>query len=249
MLHFEYHTYHYRRCENGHMVYSAGGPVAEGFCSVCGAAFLVECPQCSTPLPSSFQSTAYTLTGEPVNVPSRPGACGKCGKVFPWTLRDAFHAEMTDIEAVAITVRICERFHEVVKQLRSRRDGRGTLDIADEYDVQDLVHALLKIHFDDIRAEEWTPSYAGGSARVDFLIRPYMTLIEVKKARPGMTAKVVGNQLIEDIARYRQIQGVKALVCLVYDPEERIVNPKGLITDLEGLDKSVDLRVVICPTM
>ncbi len=59
------------------------------------------------------------------------------------------------------------RFHKIAKQLRNRHDNRQTLPIKDEYDVQDLLHALLYLYFDDIRAEEWTPSYAGKSARVE----------------------------------------------------------------------------------
>ena len=55
---------------------------------------------------------------------------------------------------------LCSRFHTVVRQLRHRHDGRDTLDISDEYDVQDLLHALLRIYFNDIREEEHTPSYA-----------------------------------------------------------------------------------------
>ena len=44
-----------------------------------------------------------------------------------------------------------------------------------------LLHALLLLYFDDIRAEEWTPSYAGKSARMDFLLKNEGVVIEVKK--------------------------------------------------------------------
>jgi hypothetical protein len=60
------------------------------------------------------------------------------------------------------------RFPNVVNQLSQRYQNRATIEINDEYDVQDLLHALLKIYFDDIRREEWTPSYAGSCARMDF---------------------------------------------------------------------------------
>jgi hypothetical protein len=46
--------------------------------------------------------------------------------------------------------------------MRHRYSERPTLEVEDEYDTQDLFHALLAIDFDDIRREEWTPSYAGG---------------------------------------------------------------------------------------
>ena len=65
---------------------------------------------------------------------------------------------------------LAERFHAVVRRLRDRRENRPTLDVNDEYDVQDLFHEVLTIHFDDIRKEEWAPTYAGGASRMDFLL-------------------------------------------------------------------------------
>ena len=96
---------------------------------------------------------------------------------------------------------LCDRFHSVCRQLRSRHAGRATLDVQDEYDVQDLLHALLSIHFLDIRPEEWTPSYAGRSARMDFLLKQEQVVVETKKTRSGLGSREIGDQLIEDIAR------------------------------------------------
>ena len=83
--------------------------------------------------------------------------------------------QTSSIEAHAALNLIFQRFHKVARQVRSRHDQRDTLSISDEYDVQDLLHALLSIYFDDIRAEEWTPSYAGSSSRMDFLLKPELT--------------------------------------------------------------------------
>ena len=63
-----------------------------------------------------------------------------------------------------------------------------TLDVEDEYDVQDLLHALLRLYFKDIRPEEWTPGYAGTSSSMDFLLHPEEIVIEVKKTRKGLRA-------------------------------------------------------------
>ena len=60
---------------------------------------------------------------------------------------------------------IFNNFHTIAKQLTYRRENRSTLHIDDEYDVQDLLNALLLIPFDDIRPEEWTPSQGGKSSR------------------------------------------------------------------------------------
>jgi hypothetical protein len=72
---------------------------------------------------------------------------------------------------IASLDRVLNRFHLVARQLRQRYGGRPTLDVADEYDAQNLLHSLLTLYFDDIRAEEWTPSYAGSSSRMDFLLK------------------------------------------------------------------------------
>ncbi len=128
--------------------------------------------------------------------------------------------------------RIFSRFHKIARQLRSRYADRATIDITDEYDVQDLLHALLKLYFDDIRAEEWTPSYAGKSARVDFLLKNEQIVIEVKKTRQGLADKELGDQLIIDVDRYKAHPDCKKLICFVYDPEGRVTNPAGLINDL-----------------
>lgn len=41
----------------------------------------------------------------------------------------------------------------------------------DEYDLQDLVESLLRFLYNDVRPEERTPSYAGSSSVMDFLLR------------------------------------------------------------------------------
>lgn len=127
---------------------------------------------------------------------------------------------------------IFSSFHKVVRQLRSRHNNRSTLQIKDEYDVQDLLHALLRLYFDDIRPEEWTPSYAGRPARVDFLLKNEKIVIEVKKTREGLGDKELGEQLIIDIDKYKKHPDCEKLVCFVYDPEERIRNPMGIMNDL-----------------
>ena len=125
-----------------------------------------------------------------------------------------------------------DRFDLVTKQLRQRHDSRETLDISDEYDVQDLFHALLKLYFDDIRAEEWTPSYAGSSSRIDFFIPELKLAIEIKKTRKGLSNKEAKEQLAIDKDHYRCKENIKHLICFVYDPECRIQNPRGFEKDL-----------------
>ena len=106
---------------------------------------------------------------------------------------------------------------------------------------------MVRLHFDDIRAEEWTPSYAGGSSRVDFLLKAEQIVIEVKKTRVSMKAKDLGEQLIIDRGRYESHPDCKTLVCFVYDPEGRIGNPVGIERDLEKHSGALRVRVIIAP--
>jgi DpnII restriction endonuclease len=82
--------------------------------------------------------------------------------------------------------RLLRRFYRVARQLRARHGERQTLEVNDEYDVQDLLAALLHLRFDDIRAEEWVPSYAGKASRMDFLLKSEQVVIETKMTRDGV---------------------------------------------------------------
>jgi hypothetical protein len=150
--------------------------------------------------------------------------------------------------ALEIIEHLCNRFHLVARQLHSRHSNRPTLEIKDEYDVQDLFHALLKLHFDDIRPEEWTPSRAGSSSRIDFLLMQERTVIEIKKTRKGLAAKELGEDLIIDIERYKAHPLCETLVCFVYDPEGKIANPRGLENDLNRTIDGLTVQVFITPT-
>jgi hypothetical protein len=149
-----------------------------------------------------------------------------------------------DPDAIAT---LAEHLHSVVRQLRDRRENRPTLDVKDEYDVQDLFHALLTIHFDDIRKEEWTPSYAGGASRMDFRLPEIESVVEMKMTRPNLSTKQLGEQLIVDIVKYRRHPACRTLFCVVYDPAGRISNPRGVENDLTEDNDQISVRVMIVP--
>lgn len=152
------------------------------------------------------------------------------------------------IKALQRILQLCRRFHLVARQLQARHAGRETLKIEDEYDVQDLFCGLLRLDFDDVRKEEWTPSYAGKSSRVDFLLKRENIVIEIKKTRASLAAKEVGDQLLIDIGRYKAHHGCSTLICFVYDPEGRIGNPAELEGDLSGLHDRINVNVIIAPS-
>lgn len=139
------------------------------------------------------------------------------------------------------------RFHEVIKQLLVRHDDRETLEMGDEYDVQDLLHSLLKLYFDDVRPEEWNPSYAGSSTKVDFLIPDYNIVIECKKTRKGLGNKELKEELVMDKDQYKKNPKCKVLYCFVYDPEEKITNPRGFEKDLSETTTEFECKVFLIP--
>jgi hypothetical protein len=121
------------------------------------------------------------------------------------------------------------------------------LAVKDEYDVQDMLHAILKLHFDDVRPEEVTPSYAGHASRVDFFLPRERVVVEAKMTRASLGQKEVANQLTIDAARYAQMSAVDTLICLVYDPERRCTNPRTLENDLEASAGRLNVRAIVCP--
>ena len=77
------------------------------------------------------------------------------------------------VNAAEFVVDLCRRFPLLPADLDNRHDGRPGFRIADEYDLQDLLRGILRLHFDETnRPEEWNPSYGGVHSRSDLLLKP-----------------------------------------------------------------------------
>jgi len=150
-------------------------------------------------------------------------------------------------EPLDLLLKVFKRFHVSGVQLSKRHDSRNTLLIQDEYDVQDYIHAILKILFDDIRPEEYSPSYAGSSSKIDFLLKDEKTLVEVKFATSKLRDNKIGEQLIVDIERYKNHPDCETVTCFVYDPNFNIKNPYGLEKDLSGKKDKLNVKVFVYP--
>jgi hypothetical protein len=164
---------------------------------------------------------------------------------LPWLAQPK--ESKVDITIIEKVENILKKFQRVSMQIQHRHNNRETLKISDEYDVQDLLHALLWIEFDDIRPEEYSPSYAGGASRIDFLIKKEKILLEVKMTNKNLQDKQVGEQLIIDVERYKKHPDCETLICFVYDPGSFLKNPVGLITDLSRQQENLRVKVVVVP--
>ncbi len=147
--------------------------------------------------------------------------------------------------ALERVVFICRRFPIFARQLRSRERARPPLQIKDEYDLQYLLLALFRLKFDNVGKEVWTPAYAGSNARMDFLLKQESIIVEAKMTRENLLDHQVGDQLIVDIERYSEYPGFHTLVCMVYDPDHLLDNPRALEQDLSGPREKIKVVVLV----
>ena len=151
----------------------------------------------------------------------------------------------TRLSAINLMDLLAKRFHIFTSQLGKRQRRREPFQISDEYDLQDILHALLRLFFDDVRREEYTPSYAGKSSKIDFVIKLHQIVVESKMTRQGLRGNEVADELIIDIERYQKHPDCRTLFCLVYDPGHLIENPAALENDLSRKEKNIDVRVIV----
>jgi hypothetical protein len=150
---------------------------------------------------------------------------------------------------LAIITPLLRRFPAVVRELGIRHGQRPAMaQINDEYDVQDLLRAILTGLFADVRGEEPTPSHAGLASRMDLFLKNEKTVIETKMTRAGLTQRKVAEELAIDKELYRSHDGCRLLVCFVYDPGRHLRSPAALENDLTDLSGAVPTVVIVAPS-
>ncbi len=152
-----------------------------------------------------------------------------------------------DQDPLHLIRKVCLRFHAVARQLRLRKDYRPTLEVDDDYDLQDLLCALLKVEFDEVATDEWTPSYTAGAPRTMLLVNKDQIAVVAKKTKAGLTAKELADQVTADSAYYRAQRRCSTLFCFVYDPEGRTGSPKRLETTLTSVSEHFRVEVLVAP--
>jgi hypothetical protein len=166
-------------------------------------------------------------------------------EVQPLTLTSDYRGSMKPTEISELLEILLKGLRRAMHPLTHRRKGAQALSFSTEYDVQDLLHALLRPWVADIRPEEFTPSYAGSSTRMDFLLPKHKVVIEVKFVRDGTHAKKIGDELIIDIAHYQRHTDCDYLWCAVFDQDHRLTNAGGLKNDLEGERSTKDGKIQV----
>jgi DNA-binding response OmpR family regulator len=144
---------------------------------------------------------------------------------------------------------VLESFTAILPVLQKRGHGKPSFKVADEYDVQDLLHFLYKPLFPDVVVEEYTLKRAGKTKRLDLVFKGLQTVIETKIVRTKAHAGKISDELDIDIRGYVSHPHCRRLFCFVFDPNRYIKDPRVIEKDLSGEQsqdsKTIDVSVMI----
>jgi REase_DpnII-MboI len=119
---------------------------------------------------------------------------------------------------IELAERICFRVNRAARILCLRHNKRPPLEMADEYDVQDLLHALFRAYFKYPVTENPLSKIAGAaSTRVDLSIEELGLLVEVKFARNERDQRKIEKELAEDLVFYSKWEPLKYLFFVIFN--------------------------------
>jgi hypothetical protein len=129
-----------------------------------------------------------------------------------------------------LIIRLCSRVGYVAGILSSpRRGGKTPYVVSDEYDVQDLTHALLRGYLKYSVQEDPIGKLAGTkSSRADVSIEELGIIVEIKFVRSPDDQKNIVQQFSEDLMLYAQWKPLKSLLYLVYNSRD-LRDPEALL--------------------
>jgi REase_DpnII-MboI/Uncharacterized protein conserved in bacteria (DUF2321) len=219
-------------CLNGHVITDRLTSAPESgrtHCHRCGAATLDHCCTCGSRLPGVVPVPDLV----PIGSLQAPRYCATCGAAFPWVRRPRAAPR-----ALKLLESHLRRLPLMIRQLRWRQGDQPPFRVENERDLEDLVRAVLSLHFDDVRLESRTPRYSPRT-RTDFFLPRAKAAITVKYARSDLREPQLRDQWQEDIAYYRARPGCRMLLGFIYDPEgllqESQILQKMLSESAEGL--------------
>lgn len=129
-----------------------------------------------------------------------------------FTRRSALDGILTAIDA----------FPKSATVLSSRSRSRPPFEIADEYDVQDLFHALVLPAVPDITPEDPAPKIAGHASRLDFTSKSTRIGFEIKHVKGKSHVPTIREELLLDERTYHEHPYVDCVVAFVWDPKTHI---------------------------
>lgn len=139
-------------------------------------------------------------------------------------------ADQAPAPDIALLLRVCERLPDAARSLATRRKGKVTYEIKDEYDVQDLLHSIIRAYFKYSVNENPIGKVGGGpSSLADFSIDELGTIIEAKFVRgPNDQTRIV-EEFAQDLLLYSKWAPLETFIYLVYNSRD--------LRDPEALEK------------
>ncbi len=132
---------------------------------------------------------------------------------------------------------LCQRIPYTARILATRsRKGKVAYTIKDEYDVQDLLHGLIRAYVKYSIQEEPLGKIAGTSSRADIAIEDIGILVEVKYVRSPNDQARIFKDLSSDQELYVKWEPLKVLICLIYN--------SGDLRDPESMEKLSGARKI-----
>ena len=131
----------------------------------------------------------------------------------------------------AMILHLCKRLPHAARILTTRkRKDKVSYSITDEYDVQDLLHSLIRGYLKYSVQEEPLSKVAGTvSGRADIAIEELGVIIELKYARgPNDQTKLI-EDFAKDLLFYAEWPHLKSLIYLIYNSSD--------LRDPEALEK------------
>lgn len=131
---------------------------------------------------------------------------------------------------IGLIIYLCKRLPNAARILGNRRKGKVPFEVKDEYDVQDLLHALLRAYLKYSVHEEPLGKVAGGHAgRADVAIDDLGAVVELKYVHGPDDQKRLVDEYSNDMLLYTKWPKLKHFIYLVYNSQD-LRDPEALET-------------------
>ena len=125
-------------------------------------------------------------------------------------------------------------FSDLALAFSQRRKGKTTIEVEDEYDIQDILYVALKPSFPDLEREEPTPKDLGSNKRIDLVSASHKIVIELKIVRDKEHAHDVFDEIKIDVQSYHTHPACKELIFFIYDPSKLIQSSRQREREFTG---------------
>jgi len=137
---------------------------------------------------------------------------------------------------LGLVLQLCERLPRVAQILAVRDRGKPAFVVADEYDVQDLLHAVLRGYLRyTVHEEPLAKIGAAKSGRADVAIEDLGTIVEVKYVRRPRDQQRLVEEYAQDLLLYTKWPHLRHFVYLCYNADD--LRDAEALKKLEGKQK------------